>query len=79
MKLKILSVKNKPFTTDDGDTRDYFWYRAERVEDGVTLQFGSKDGEHEIGKVFDLAMDKSEGKDQKGRLVYRYKEVIEKD
>ena len=76
MQIKILSVKAKPFQTDDGQ-RDYFWYRGERIEDGVTLQFGSKEGEHELGKVLDLNLEKTEGVDQRGKRVFRYKEISE--
>lgn len=60
MKLIIKSVKNKPFTRDDGSTTDYFWYRAVRLADGVTFQFGSMTGGHELEKELDLNIEKTE-------------------
>lgn len=73
MKLKILSVKNKPFKTDEGDDMDYFWYRAIRESDGVTIQFGSKTGEHAVGQTLDLNIEKTERTGGK----FGYKEIAE--
>jgi len=42
MKVKILSVKAKPFKNNDGDMMDYFWYTALRLADDVQIQFGSQ-------------------------------------
>jgi len=75
MKVKIVSVKKRPFTTDDGDLLDYYWYRAERLSDGVSFQFGSMDPDHEPGEELDLEIEKTEATNKKGQLVYRYKEI----
>jgi len=69
MKVTILSVKKKVFKTDDGDNMDYFWYRAVREKDGVTFQFGSREGEHEIGSTLELNIIKYE-KDS-GKIGYK--------
>jgi len=76
MKVKIKSVKAKPFTGEDGEKREYFWYRAEAVGgDGFAFQFGSIDGDHEKGKEYDLDIEKytrADGKDG-------FKEFVEVD
>jgi len=74
MKLIITSVKNKPFTKDDGSTLDYFWYRALRLSDHVTFQFGSMEGGHPVNQELDLNIEKTE----KNGGGYGYKEVINK-
>jgi len=74
MKLKIKDIKPKPFTSDDGETINYYWYKAERLSDNVTFQFGSLNGEHAIGENLDLEIEKTEKADGK----FGYKEVIVK-
>lgn len=73
MKITIKSVKPKPFTNDDGEQMDYYWYRAERSNDMVTFQFGSTDGNHPIGEELDLDIEKYE----KSNGKIGYKEIIE--
>ena len=76
MKLKITGKTEKPFKGDEGDLIPYFWYKAVREEDGVTLQFGSKKGEHLVGDTLELELEKTEALDSKtGQLSYRYKET----
>lgn len=66
--LLIKSVKPKPFkSTVGGEEIPYFWYRAER-EDGTTIEFGSKNGQYEIGKLETVPLEKREGLD--GRVRY---------
>jgi len=72
MKLKIKSVENKPFTSGDGERVDYFWYRAVREDNECTIQFGSREGEHPIGEVVDLDIEKTERADGK----FGYKEIV---
>jgi len=60
MKYKIKDVKEKPFTGENGEKIPYFWYKAERISDGVTLTFGSKNGNLDIGSETDLDIEKRE-------------------
>jgi hypothetical protein len=77
MKIKLLKKTCRPFLTDDGENLDYFWYKAIRSDDGVTFQFGSMDGAHELtdGEL-DLDIEKTEIVDRKGKPAFQYKEVI---
>lgn len=43
----IQKKTKRPFKTQEGDMMDYFWYTAERVEDGVTINFGSMNNYNE--------------------------------
>jgi len=72
MKLKILSVKNKPFQGDDGSEIPYSWVKAERESDGVTIEFGTKDDSHEVGETVELNIEKSE----KAGGGFKYREII---
>lgn len=70
MKLKIKDKKAKPFQGDDGETLEYFWYKAERSEDQVVIRFGSMNGAYEAGKEYDLPnVEKYEMED--GRIGYK--------
>lgn len=73
MKLTIKSVKVKPFTNDDGEQMNYYWYRAERAYDQVTFQFGSTYENHPIGEELDLDIEKYE----KSNGKIGYKEIRE--
>jgi len=49
MKIKITKKKDKPFTGNEGTTIPYFWYTG-LLETGERIQFGSKEGRHELGE-----------------------------
>jgi len=79
MLLKITTKKSKPFTGDDGEERDYFWYAGLRQEDGVTIKFGSSNGEYKPGDEVELLLEKTEkviNRKGKNIIVYLYREVI---
>lgn len=70
MILKILSCKNKPFKSDEGEDIDYFWVRAEKP-DGFVLQFGTtKNYEDKIGEKLEIVLEEVARVNGKG-----YKEV----
>jgi len=73
MKLKIKSIKIKPFKDDAGQEVQYCWYRAIRLDTGYGLQFGSKNLNHAVGSEVDL--DISEDINSFGKKVY--KEYVE--
>lgn len=75
MKLKIASVKEKPFTDRDGNEQEYFWYQAEKLSDETVIQFGSKNGGHEIGSTVDLFIEAKPDVDQQGKSRIIYKEI----
>jgi len=60
MKLKIISMKAKPFKGTDGEQVEYYWYKALRSEDDVTIEFGTTRGEHEIGADVELNIERME-------------------
>ena len=75
MKLILKEVNARPFKGDDGEVREYFWYKALRQEDNVTLQFGSVDGDHLLGVELELNVEKSERINNAGKTVFVYREV----
>lgn len=76
MLLKLVEVKDRSFTGDDGRDIDYYFYKAVRESDGVTIQVGCKEGDLPLNKVADYEVEKTEGVDKNGKIVYRYKIVI---
>lgn len=69
-KLKIKKVKPSPFTGSEGDQIEYFWYKALRLSDGITLDFGSAK-EYEVDQEVELDLEKTELSGGK----FRYKEA----
>lgn len=66
---KIISVKDGTFTGSDGSDVTYFWVKAERLSDGVKLEFGTKtDYRGEIGNTLALELEKRERSN--GRIGY---------
>lgn len=72
LKLAITEKKPKPFIGKDDQEYDYFWYKGDRQEDGVTIQFGSINGKYEVGQLVDVSLEKFERRDGK----IGYKEVV---
>lgn len=68
-KLKIVKAREGGFTSSDGKRINYFWYKALREEDGVTIEFGSKK-EYEEGEEIEIYLEKNEMPGGK----FRYKE-----
>jgi len=68
-KIKIGKVNCKPFKAQDGEEINYYWYRGERLHDGVTLEFGSMQ-EYEKDETVDVELEKIELANGK----FRYKE-----
>jgi len=64
----ITKVTPRPFVGSDGEKRDYYWYRAVRIEDGVTIDFGSQQV-YEVGDNVDIHLVKYEKKD--GKIGYK--------
>jgi len=73
MLLKIIKKKNGSFTGSDGDTVEYYWYKAKRISDDMTLEFGSRDGKHDEDDEVDLNLEKFEY----SKRHQRYREVSE--
>lgn len=72
MILFLQSVKARPFKTADGDTVEYFWYKA-KDERGVTIEFGSKVGDLALQEEHDLTIEKTERANGK----FGYKHVLD--
>jgi len=68
MKIKILKRRQKNFTGGEGEEIQYFWYKALRLSDGVTFEFGSADAAHELDEEYDLEIEKREKSN--GKLGY---------
>jgi len=60
MKVKILKKKQKNFPGDEGNEIEYFWYDAVNLDTQTKFQFGSRNGEHEIGSEKELEIYKAE-------------------
>jgi len=69
--LTILDKKLKPFKTEEGEMRDYYWYKGERKDNEVSIRFGSTNPDHEIGDEIEIDIEKFERKDGK----FGYKEI----
>lgn len=67
--LKILKATAKPFTGSDGTEVNYNWYRAERINDGVTIEFGSRKS-YDVDEEVEIELEKTELTNGK----FRYKE-----
>lgn len=76
--LEILKVTKKPFEKDDGEMQDWAYYKA-KTADGITIEFGSKNMEYEVGDNVELDLEKTEtvkeSKTGKKILGFRYKEL----
>lgn len=69
MKLKIEKINEKSFTGGvDGQNVPYFWVRAVRLSDGVTITFGTPHAAFAEGEEAEVALEKREGRD--GRVRY---------
>jgi len=69
-KFTITRVKDGSFEGTDGAKVAYFWIKGE-TEDGLTIEFGTKDGDREVGDTIeDLQLEKTEG-----ARGFRYKEI----
>lgn len=68
MKLKIERVKPAPFRGSDGTDVDYYWYKATRESDGVTIEFGSWK-KYDVGSVVEVLIEKYERRD--GKVGYK--------
>jgi len=80
MLLKIIEKKEKPFTGDSGEEISYFWYKAVREGDGITIKFGSMRDDHVLGDIEEVELEKSErirkGKSGTSKIEFVYKEVF---
>lgn len=74
MLVVLKSLKAKPFTNDDGDQIPYFWYKALRSTDDVTITFGSKRGDLPLNQELSLNIEKYEG--EGGKFRYRHVEEV---
>lgn len=59
-KYRILRKKDGSFEGDTGETVAYFWYKALRLSDGMTIEFGSREGGHEPLEEMELNLEKFE-------------------
>jgi len=57
MILKIIDCKKKPFKTDDGEMKDYFWIRAEGVNGYVKTYGCSTDLSGFVGEKADYMVE----------------------
>jgi len=76
-KFLIKKVRDGAFQSN-GETVEYYWVKAERISDGVTLEFGSKKGDFEVDQEVDLELEKTERVNAKtGKTSIGYKHVPE--
>lgn len=68
-KIIIKKVRDGSFTSGNGEEINYFWYKALRRSDDVTLEFGSSN-EYKINDEIEIELEKIEISGGK----YRYKE-----
>lgn len=68
-KYKILTRKNGSFQGSSGEQVEYWWYKAVRLADDMTVEFGSRDGGHEEGQEVTLTLEKFERPG--GRIGYK--------
>lgn len=74
MIVLITKVKARPFDGDDGEKIPYFWTKATRKSDGVTIEFGGRvDHTEDLDKELDLDIEKTERANGK----FGYKEILE--
>lgn len=68
--VEVLITKKtaKPFVGTDGDEVMYFWYRAERQSDQVSIDFGSMN-EYEEGEKVEVNLLKVERRN--GKIGYK--------
>lgn len=59
-KLILKSVKAKPFTSDEGEQVQYFWYRVYRVKNETTIQAGCRKGDLPLNVETELELEKNE-------------------
>lgn len=61
MDYLIKKVNKRPFQSSEegGGMIDYFWYKATRLSDGVTIEFGSRN-EYKVDQTVDLELEKKE-------------------
>jgi len=74
IKAVITKVNPKPFNSSEGGMINWFWYRAERIGDQVTIDVGSR-REYKVGQEVTLDVEKNELANNK----FRYKERIPKE
>lgn len=70
-KLTITGKKDGSFVGGQGDKISYWWYTGVRKDDGVTLQFGSINGDYDVDDQVEVTLEKYESKN--GRVNYREK------
>jgi len=70
MKIKIIKKRPGDFQGRDGETVEYYWYKAIRSSDEVTIEFGSKDGGLKFDQEIDINIEKSE--DPRGGFRYKH-------
>lgn len=73
-KLKIVKVRDGSFDGEDGRI-EYWWIKALRLSDGITLEFGSKTGGFEVGEEVEVLLEKTEFLKKNGQTGFRYKEI----
>jgi len=67
---QITDKQDGSFVGDDGERKEWFWYKADEIETGINYRFGSRNGEYEIGDTVDLNLVKTPGK-KKGSSWYK--------
>jgi len=68
-KVKILKRKDGSFTGDNGEQVEYYWYKGIRLADEVTIEFGSRNGDHEEGS--EVAIDLEKYESNSGKIKYK--------
>lgn len=71
VKVKITKATAKPFNSSEGGMINWFWYRGERLADGVTIEFGSRK-EYKVSETISAELEKTELANGK----FRYKELV---
>lgn len=71
--LILRDSKDGSFQGEEGEKVIYFWTKARRISDAVTIEFGGK-LPHKKGEELELDLEKTERENGKG---FRYKEISE--
>jgi hypothetical protein len=71
--LILRDSKDGSFQGEEGEKVPYFWTKAKRLSNGVSLEFGGKIS-HKKNEELELDLEKTERADGKG---FRYKEINE--
>lgn len=70
LRVKIADCQLKPFKTDEGEEKEFYWTNGYREEDDVKIRIGGTISHMgDAGTVLELSLEKREGRN--GSIWYR--------